>query len=329
MASRASSAEKIASRTRSLVGRVPERGTARVSEPANPAMMRVMLPAAYRRGRAASCPRGGPGGAAMMEGWMTRPTRCPPNRPDHRGDEQQMIDRLWDFSDPAASEERFREAADDDEHPAHVRAVMTTQLARALGIQGRFAEAIDVLDGVVAGGIPSDDPERDVAEVRARVDDRARPHPGRRPTGVAESVPVLTRGGARGRAGRFAVPRARRAAHARPERRGARGGVGRRGLRRARRLPRPPRAAVGRRPAQQPRLDHARRRPRRGGARASSSRPSRPPTCTARPSSSTSPAGRSPDACARSAAPTRRSTCSASSPARDPTTRTCRRSSPR
>ena len=80
-----------------------------------------------------------------------------------------MIDRLWDFSDPAASEERFREAADDDDHPAHVRAVMATQLARALGIQGRVDEALDVLDAVVAAGIPSDEPERDAAEVRARV----------------------------------------------------------------------------------------------------------------------------------------------------------------
>ncbi len=108
-----------------------------------------------------------------------------------------MIDRLWDFSDPAASEERFREAADDDEHPAHVRAVMTTQLARALGIQGRFAEGIDVLDGVVAGGIPSDDPERDVAEVRARVDiERGRilAASDRRPESRARADPRRARG---------------------------------------------------------------------------------------------------------------------------------------
>jgi hypothetical protein len=42
MSSRDCSAEKIASRTRSLVGRVPERGTASVSEPANPAIIRVI-----------------------------------------------------------------------------------------------------------------------------------------------------------------------------------------------------------------------------------------------------------------------------------------------
>ena len=44
IASRAASALKIASRTRSLVGRVPAEGTLSVSEPANPAMMRVTLP---------------------------------------------------------------------------------------------------------------------------------------------------------------------------------------------------------------------------------------------------------------------------------------------
>ena len=111
----------------------------------------------------------------------------------HRGDEQQLIDRLWDFGDPAASEERFREAADDDSHPAHVRAVMSTQLARALGIQGRSAEALAVLDAVAAEGIPSGEPQRDAAEVRARVSiERGRilAASDRR----AEAVPELTRG---------------------------------------------------------------------------------------------------------------------------------------
>ena len=111
----------------------------------------------------------------------------------HRGDEQQLIDRLWDFGDTAASEERFREAADDDSHPAHVRAVMTTQLARAVGIQGRADEALALLDEVGSRGIPSDDPERDAAEVRARVSiERGRilAASDRR----AEAVPELTRG---------------------------------------------------------------------------------------------------------------------------------------
>ena len=84
-----------------------------------------------------------------------------------------MIDRLWDFSDPAASEERFREAADDDEHAGHVRAVMATQLARALGIQGRWAEAFEVLDAAAADGVAPDDAERDVAHAAAEVRARA------------------------------------------------------------------------------------------------------------------------------------------------------------
>jgi len=109
-----------------------------------------------------------------------------------------MIDRLWDFSDPAASEERFREAADDDEHTAHVRAVMATQLARALGIQGRWAEAFEVLDAAEGEGSTPEDADRDVAraaaEVRARVAiERGRilaADSARRP----EAVPELTRG---------------------------------------------------------------------------------------------------------------------------------------
>ncbi len=111
----------------------------------------------------------------------------------HRGDEQQLIDRLWDFGDPAASEERFREAADDDSHPAHVRAVLSTQLARAIGIQGRGDEALAVLDEVAAAGPAPDEPQRDAAEVRARVSiERGRilAAADRR----AEAVPELTRG---------------------------------------------------------------------------------------------------------------------------------------
>ena len=106
-----------------------------------------------------------------------------------------MIDRLWDFSDPAASEERFREAADDDVQSAHVRSVMATQLARALGIQGRVDEAVAVLDSIVveseAGAAEA--AERDVAEVRARVSierGRLAASEGR----IAEAVAELTLG---------------------------------------------------------------------------------------------------------------------------------------
>ena len=51
---------------------------------------------------------------------------------------------LWDFADPAASEERFRAAADVAE--AQERVVLMTQVARALGLQQRFDEGHAVLD---------------------------------------------------------------------------------------------------------------------------------------------------------------------------------------
>ena len=57
-----------------------------------------------------------------------------------------MIDELWDFEDPAGSEGRFRAAA-ADAGPAE-SAVLLTQVARALGLQEKYAEAHDVLDGL-------------------------------------------------------------------------------------------------------------------------------------------------------------------------------------
>ncbi|MDR5699992.1 tetratricopeptide repeat protein [Agromyces aerolatus] len=92
-------------------------------------------------------------------------------------EEQYAIDRLWDFSDPALSEARFREAAEDEANTPHVRAAMATQLARAVGIQGRADDAMSVLDAVedgaqrVATGEAGDTTLADAefAEVRARV----------------------------------------------------------------------------------------------------------------------------------------------------------------
>lgn len=86
----------------------------------------------------------------------------------HRGHEQQTIDRLWDFADPAGSEERFRAAAADESHSAHERAVMSTQLARAIGIQHRDDEALAVLDEVEAAERDGETPE-EAAELRARI----------------------------------------------------------------------------------------------------------------------------------------------------------------
>ena len=57
---------------------------------------------------------------------------------------------LWDFDDPAGSEARFRaaaEAANGDD-----RAMLTTQVARALGLQGRFGEGHEALDAIESPG---------------------------------------------------------------------------------------------------------------------------------------------------------------------------------
>ncbi len=62
------------------------------------------------------------------------------------------LDELWDYDDPAASETRFRaaiQAADDaGDQPGADEA--RTQLARSLGLQGRFDEAHAELDRVDA-----------------------------------------------------------------------------------------------------------------------------------------------------------------------------------
>ena len=58
------------------------------------------------------------------------------------------FEELWDFDRPAVSEERFRIAlADADGEEA---LLLRTQLARALGLQGRFEECAGELDVVTA-----------------------------------------------------------------------------------------------------------------------------------------------------------------------------------
>ena len=84
---------------------------------------------------------------------------------------------LWNFDDPAGSEQRFRTAADTAEGTD--RLVLMTQVARALGLQERYDEGHAVLDHLAA----------DDAEVATRVSlergrllrsggepDEARPH---------------------------------------------------------------------------------------------------------------------------------------------------------
>lgn len=59
---------------------------------------------------------------------------------------------LWDFDDPELSEQRFREAAAAAE--GDQRGIWLTQLARALGLQGRYAEGHLVLDRLDDAGSP-------------------------------------------------------------------------------------------------------------------------------------------------------------------------------
>lgn len=70
---------------------------------------------------------------------------------------------LWDFDDPAASEQRFRERAAEVDPPE--RHLLLTQVARALGLQERFDEGqalLDELEGHDAEGVD--------AEVRCRIE---------------------------------------------------------------------------------------------------------------------------------------------------------------
>ncbi|HET6948552.1 MAG TPA: hypothetical protein VFJ45_12140, partial [bacterium] len=63
------------------------------------------------------------------------------------------IDALWDYDDPPGSERRFRGLlqrlkAERAEAESSVGAEMSTQIARALGLQERYAEANRTLDAV-------------------------------------------------------------------------------------------------------------------------------------------------------------------------------------
>ena len=62
--------------------------------------------------------------------------------------QQAELDALWRFDDPVASAERFAIAAAEPDRSELVRAELETQRARALGLQGRFAEAEGLLDSL-------------------------------------------------------------------------------------------------------------------------------------------------------------------------------------
>ena len=79
-----------------------------------------------------------------MAGWHTR-------HDDLRLDADRL-DQLWDFADPGGSAERFRAELATGPAPT-ASAELVTQLARALGLQGRFDEADELLDGVRAEGL--------------------------------------------------------------------------------------------------------------------------------------------------------------------------------
>ncbi|HET8603887.1 MAG TPA: tetratricopeptide repeat protein [Marmoricola sp.] len=74
---------------------------------------------------------------------------------------------LWDFSDPAGSEHRFADAAGAASGPS--RLVLLTQLARARGLQERYAEAHLVLDEVAAADVPDAEVCTRLALERGRV----------------------------------------------------------------------------------------------------------------------------------------------------------------
>ncbi|HZM74868.1 MAG TPA: hypothetical protein VFC19_04030 [Candidatus Limnocylindrales bacterium] len=58
---------------------------------------------------------------------------------------------LWDFDDPAESRAKFEAAAEGETDPAR-RLVWLTQVARAHGLAGEYAEAHAVLDGLEDNG---------------------------------------------------------------------------------------------------------------------------------------------------------------------------------
>jgi tetratricopeptide (TPR) repeat protein len=68
------------------------------------------------------------------------------------------IDALWDYGDPAATEARFLETRQGLGAPEdHARLMeLDTQIARAQGLQGRFADALAMLETVQARLLPDE-----------------------------------------------------------------------------------------------------------------------------------------------------------------------------
>ena len=64
---------------------------------------------------------------------------------------QARLDELWTFDEPSESEHRFREELTRVSEGSHIAAELSTQLARAIGLQNRFDEADALLDSVDDG----------------------------------------------------------------------------------------------------------------------------------------------------------------------------------
>ena len=62
--------------------------------------------------------------------------------------DQETLDRLWKQKDPERSEQLFRDALADPAYDADEKAELATQLGRAIGLQGRYEEADELLDSV-------------------------------------------------------------------------------------------------------------------------------------------------------------------------------------
>ena len=74
-----------------------------------------------------------------------------PSNSDERLDVA-LLDALWDFDDPVGSEARFRRAIDAAPADSTQWAELSTQLARSIGLQGRYDEARVLLDTVDGRG---------------------------------------------------------------------------------------------------------------------------------------------------------------------------------
>jgi len=67
---------------------------------------------------------------------------------------QEQLDELWDYTDPAGSEQRFAEAAREQRSAPEARAELETQVARAMGMQSRFDEARQLLNRIIFDSPP-------------------------------------------------------------------------------------------------------------------------------------------------------------------------------